>query len=162
MCLQDGWNPELSVSTASKEYQEHLDRLKNNARAEAPDCHCHLADKLPPEPGSYYTHLGSARTLPELRSQIEHRSGFKDKAVRIEKVLYTGKEGKTTQGCPLAKWVIRRGSSDEKILVIVKHRQVILECCLTVDLNIWNDFFFQLLCAFLSHTFRVTSALQLG
>lgn len=142
MYLQGGWNPELSVSTASKEYQEHLDRLKNNVRAEAPDCNCYIADKLPPEPGSYYTHLGSARTLPELRSQIEHRSGFKDKAVRFEKVLYTGKEGKTTQGCPLAKWVIRRGSSDEKILVIVKHRQVNLECCLTpILLNIWNNFF---------------------
>lgn len=38
-------------------------------------------------------------------------------------IVYTGKEGKTTAGCPLAKWIIRRGSLDEKILMIVKNRK---------------------------------------
>ncbi|XP_034238959.1 DNA N6-methyl adenine demethylase isoform X2 [Thrips palmi] len=119
----DQWSPETLPSGTTKDFQDHLDRLRNNVRTEVPDCDCFPADKLPPEPGSYYTHLGAAKTLPELRCQVEERSGFKDKAVRIEKVLYTGKEGKTTQGCPLAKWVIRRSSMEEKILVIVKHRQ---------------------------------------
>nr|CAD7425009.1 unnamed protein product [Timema monikensis] len=85
----------------------------------------------PPEPGSYYTHLGAAASLTDLRTDVEKRTGLKEKAVRIEKIMYTGKEGKTTQGCPLAKWfysevaakIIRRSSLDEKVLCVVKHRQ---------------------------------------
>nr|CAD7256925.1 unnamed protein product [Timema shepardi] len=89
---------------SAKEFQDHLERLKNNVRAEVPDCNCFPPDKCPPEPGSYYTHLGAAASLTDLRTDVEKRTGLKEKAVRIEKIMYTGKEGKTTQGCPLAKW----------------------------------------------------------
>ncbi|XP_046393746.1 DNA N6-methyl adenine demethylase [Ischnura elegans] len=108
---------------SAKEFQDHLERLKNNVRAEVPDCNCFPPDKCPPEPGSYYTHLGAASSLSELRKEMEERCGLKGKAIRIEKVVYTGKEGKTTQGCPMGKWILRRTSLEEKVLMIAKHRQ---------------------------------------
>lgn len=79
--------------------------------------------KGPPEPGSFYTHLGAAASLLDLRNDLERRTGLKGNAIRFEKVVYTGKEGKTTQGCPMAKWILRRSGFEEKILSIVKHRQ---------------------------------------
>lgn len=48
---------------------------------------------------------GAAATLAELRKELEARTGLSGKELRIEKVCYTGKEGKTAQGCPMAKWV---------------------------------------------------------
>lgn len=67
--------------------------------------------------------LGSAATLEELRRDFESRVGISGKQLRIEKVVYSGKEGKTGQGCPLAKWIIRRVDMEEKVLCIVKRRQ---------------------------------------
>lgn len=54
---------------------------------------------------AYLCILGCASTLAELRKDLEARTGLSGKELRIEKICYTGKEGKTAQGCPMAKWV---------------------------------------------------------
>ncbi|XP_042897924.1 methylcytosine dioxygenase TET3 isoform X2 [Parasteatoda tepidariorum] len=102
---------------------DRLEKLRTNAKIEPPQCDClKNKDVLPSEKLPYYTHLGSGSSVSAIRELIECRSGEKGNAIRIEKLLYSGKEGKTSQGCPLAKWVIRRSSPEEKYLTVIRHR----------------------------------------
>ena len=64
-----------------------------------------FADPEPAESGPHYTQLGAAESLAALRLLMERRTGLAQQAIRLEEIVFTGKEGKTSQGCPVAKWV---------------------------------------------------------
>ena len=40
----------------------------------------------------------------------------------MEAIKFSGKEGKTEEECPIAKWILRRTNDEEKVMVVAKQR----------------------------------------
>jgi len=101
--------------------EAQIDRLKDRAgglKDIAPACDCQGAV----DNGPYYVHLGHASSRSGLRAHFEKLTGLKGNALRIEAIKFSGKEGKTEEECPIAKWILRRTNDDEKVMVVAKQR----------------------------------------
>ncbi|XP_016044084.1 methylcytosine dioxygenase TET1 isoform X2 [Erinaceus europaeus] len=123
--------PEFSpVGSTQKNYTDYARNYLTNPMknlvsttkdSELPVCDC-LDRVTQKDKGPYYTHLGAGPSVAAIREIMENRFGQKGDAVRIEEVVYTGKEGRSSHGCPVAKWVLRRSSEEEKVLCLVRQR----------------------------------------
>ena len=86
-----------------------MSKIQSQLKDVKPTCSCSV-QAMEPEylsSGPYYVHLGHARDLAEMRRNMQERTGLTEEEVRIEKVRYRRKEGKTSHGCPIAKYVSR-------------------------------------------------------
>jgi len=115
-CLTDIDWLENVTEAQKKELMRKADAMKEMS----PICDC-----VPPgypDNGPYYVHLGHHKTREGLREKFEESWGVSGEELRMVTIRFTGKEGKTSEDCPIAKWILRRPGLHEKYLVVVKER----------------------------------------
>ncbi|CAD5123778.1 unnamed protein product [Dimorphilus gyrociliatus] len=129
-------------ATPVNEESDLVERLRSNTQEEVPSCNCLGSNTVYDErvEGPFYTHLGAAQSIAGIRKLFEERTGLTGNAIRIEKIIYSGKEGKGTQGCPVSKWIIRRSSIEEKVLIIARPRvgHTCPQAVITVNIVVWE------------------------
>ena len=95
-------------------------QLEQRVTLMSPICNCVSSGYK--ENGPYYVHLGHHKTQEGLRKKFEESLGVSGEELRMVTILFTGKEGKTSEDCPIAKWILQRPCLHEKYLVVVKEQ----------------------------------------
>ena len=108
------------LENVSKEQLGALEEKASMLKDPSPSCEC-PANSLP-DGAPFYIHLGHGRTKEDIRKLFEKRTNASGDALRIIGARFTGKEGKTSEDCPIAKWLLKRSGPKEKFLVVVKER----------------------------------------
>ena len=62
------------------------------------------------------------KTKEDIRKLFETRTDVSGDVLKISGVRYTGKEGKTSEDCSIAKRLLKRPRPHEKFLIVVKER----------------------------------------
>ncbi|RWS09818.1 hypothetical protein B4U79_04649 [Dinothrombium tinctorium] len=107
---EHGWWEKMKGTTYSSSFTNIGGKMEvSDSNIETMDC-------------SNYSHLGFGHSLREIKALLQMRSGFFASEVRVEAIVETNREGKTREGCPLAKWIIRRSDYNEKLLALVKQK----------------------------------------
>ncbi|XP_037088182.1 DNA N6-methyl adenine demethylase-like, partial [Pollicipes pollicipes] len=107
---------------AAVRHQEGTDHQRPVKATPKENISCSCGVKNDGSAGPVYLRLGCASSLEQLARQLAAQTGLLESQVRLEKIKHTGREGKTDQGCPIAKWVIRRRDASEQLLAVVKRR----------------------------------------
>ena len=94
--------PEMIREREDVEAEER--RRKADGRINEPGCDCTKRKRVF-DTGPYYTHLGAGATKEEIREGLEERMSLTRDNIRIETAIHVPGEGKSSQGCPIAKYV---------------------------------------------------------
>ena len=118
-------------STDFQFHESKLSDIKNDIAESIPECHC----KNGQENGPFYTHLGHARSIYDIRANFANRFNkdqpdkskhiHYDKDIRIVEAFYRNKAQLNDTDCPAVQCLIK--PSDEKLLIVVKKRPK--HCC---------------------------------
>ena len=82
-----------------------------------PACGCNGADD-----SAWYTQLGSASNLDQLRAIFETRLGVSGDTFRFVQIQLAAAET-VIESCPAPKWAITRSKSKEKFIIVYKERR---------------------------------------
>merc|ERR1712106_391503 len=96
--LKDVFEDKEILENLTNQQQQVLKMKAAKLKEISPSCNCAAMGLNVDDNGPFYIQLGYARTLSDMRSLFERRLGVNGrKALRIEKVRFTGREGVTSE-----------------------------------------------------------------